>query len=684
MKKLLLIFSIFVAFDGVRGQTPVKIMDMGANIDDVAYLGETLFFAGDEGLRGTELWKTDGTEAGTVQVKDIWEGGNNTSSNPYNFFTYKNEVYFLARKTGGNTYRLYKTDGTSDGTKQLTDQFLPGLQGIKGYFIFKDKLYFYTEEGFRDALWVTDGTEQGTKRVTRFLSYVNSSVILSDKIYFSLSGSDFTGIVECDGASTKEVKAFSNLYGNMVVMNNHLYFAGDDGTYGNEVWKSDGTGASTVLLSDIAPKRASSNPDQFVANSKKVVFTIYDNGRYVLWETDGTEAGTKKLVDAKGRDLARVTPRPVLWTFSDRIYTPSLLAIRDNVYIDEFNIYVYGPNDSFVKPFYLGGGGAFSDFRFYQGNLYYSTGGFFIDLSKVNPATDSSVVMSKFNTVSLGTIVRGWQLVSNGVVFSTGTTYEGGYRGLYKVSFCAHTAKINAPDGTTLCPGESVAISAEGVGGTGGYTYKWSSGSTDLGTGAKLTVTKGGLYTVDVVNAGCTVSSFVEIKESTTVLTPTITTTTTSLTAGATAVLATAEVPGRTYQWNRNGQSIAGATKSAYTTGEAGEYTVSVRQEGCSATSPIVRLEMILAIEPGPSPHGLVVWPNPVQQSIEVRFTSPKASPATFSLVDSDGRVVGEWQSTQPRKIHTLTLPMKTPPSGVYFLRAEVDGQQTIRRVFKQ
>src|SRR5512138_2890078 len=36
--------------------------------------GDTVFFAGNDGVVGKELWKSDGTPAGTVLVKDIWPG----------------------------------------------------------------------------------------------------------------------------------------------------------------------------------------------------------------------------------------------------------------------------------------------------------------------------------------------------------------------------------------------------------------------------------------------------------------------------------------------------------------------------------------------------------------------------------------------------------------------------------
>src|SRR5262249_54875273 len=62
---------------------------------------------------GTELWKTDGTAAGTVKVKEIYPGfyGANLSG-----LTISNGVLFFSADDGIHGRELWKTDGTSAGT----------------------------------------------------------------------------------------------------------------------------------------------------------------------------------------------------------------------------------------------------------------------------------------------------------------------------------------------------------------------------------------------------------------------------------------------------------------------------------------------------------------------------------------------------------------------------------------
>src|SRR2546423_522446 len=51
--------------------TPIVPSDFPYNPSHQTVVGNTLFFTADDGYFGEELWKTDGTLAGTVMVKDI-------------------------------------------------------------------------------------------------------------------------------------------------------------------------------------------------------------------------------------------------------------------------------------------------------------------------------------------------------------------------------------------------------------------------------------------------------------------------------------------------------------------------------------------------------------------------------------------------------------------------------------
>src|SRR3954462_10165375 len=57
-------------------------------------VGGTAYLAANDGVHGRELWKTDGTEAGTVLVKDVQPGPE--SSNVYTIVAAGGIVYFIA------------------------------------------------------------------------------------------------------------------------------------------------------------------------------------------------------------------------------------------------------------------------------------------------------------------------------------------------------------------------------------------------------------------------------------------------------------------------------------------------------------------------------------------------------------------------------------------------------------
>jgi ELWxxDGT repeat protein len=50
-----------------------------------------------------------------------------------------------------------------------------------------------------------------------------------------------------------------------MVSNGTLYFIADDGVSGEELWKTDGTDAGTVLVKDINPGAGGSGPDRLTS-----------------------------------------------------------------------------------------------------------------------------------------------------------------------------------------------------------------------------------------------------------------------------------------------------------------------------------------------------------------------------------------------------------------------------------
>ncbi len=76
-------------------------------------VGSTLYFVAQTGVSDVELWKTDGTGAGTVLVKDLWPGP--SGSYPAELVVMGSTLFFTSSDpTHGR--QLWRSDGTAGGT----------------------------------------------------------------------------------------------------------------------------------------------------------------------------------------------------------------------------------------------------------------------------------------------------------------------------------------------------------------------------------------------------------------------------------------------------------------------------------------------------------------------------------------------------------------------------------------
>ena len=90
----------------------VKDISPGSDSARVAELTDadgTLFFTATDDVNGLELWKSDGTEAGTVMVKDIWPGPRGSLIRG---LANVNDTVFFRAADGTRGRELWKSDGT--------------------------------------------------------------------------------------------------------------------------------------------------------------------------------------------------------------------------------------------------------------------------------------------------------------------------------------------------------------------------------------------------------------------------------------------------------------------------------------------------------------------------------------------------------------------------------------------
>ncbi len=264
------------------------------------YKGEC-FFAANNGTSGTELWKSNGTAAGTKLVADIRSGSG--SSSPAWLKVYKNELYFNA-VTASNGRELWKTDGTTTNTKLLKDirlgtrssmssssSFGPWLEEMNGL------LYFGADDGkVGNELWQTDGTVAGTKLTHDISTAISSSpqymTAIGKTLYMRAGGL----LYKTDGTKLTQITGVQVPY-DLVAAGTKLWLGGLGTTGGTELFRYDGKALTRFDLNTTS-STASSNPNEMTPVGTNIVFYADDgkNGNE-LWCTNGTAAGTSMVKD---------------------------------------------------------------------------------------------------------------------------------------------------------------------------------------------------------------------------------------------------------------------------------------------------------------------------------------------------------------------------------------------------
>jgi ELWxxDGT repeat protein len=276
----------------------------------IVQVGSLGYFTAADAIHGTELWKTDGTSAGTVMVKDIFPGSSSSScANLVNV----NGVLFFTANDGVNGIELWKSDGSRDGTVMVADLRNGSLSSAPANLLNANGTLFFTASAGTNGvstsgveLWKSDGTTGGTVMVRDIAPGSLSSspanlTMVSTNVFFSASdGTNGVELWKSDGtfggtALVADIRAGSGSSSpaSLVDLNGTLLFAASTATNGVELWKSDGTLAGTVLVADVRAGASASSPANLINVNGTLFFTANDGTNGVeLWVSDGTTPET--------------------------------------------------------------------------------------------------------------------------------------------------------------------------------------------------------------------------------------------------------------------------------------------------------------------------------------------------------------------------------------------------------
>lgn len=230
--------------------------------DFAALLNGKLIFAANDGLNAEEAWVSDGTEAGTLMLKNYGQG---VSGNVDGFKPFGDKVAFSAFVSNGAVLNvgteLAFTDGTSTGTTLL--DINPGVASSNPSILGEGKGLLYFTADARDQ---TSGNTQ--------------------KGIYSTNGTTFSKLGPISSTST--VLGWGS---------NKAFLKASDTQHGTELWALDFGKSTFNLVKDILPGNAGGLGDTNVSSVQmagdKLIFKAYTSAtKQGIFVSDGTAAGT--------------------------------------------------------------------------------------------------------------------------------------------------------------------------------------------------------------------------------------------------------------------------------------------------------------------------------------------------------------------------------------------------------
>ncbi len=268
---------------GALSTPPLTVLHSNVGRGTLMPWETTLYFAGFTVQHGYELWRTDGTTIGTYMVADLVPGpvssypggGVSVSAGPDSGGAGVESKLIFRASVAENNHQLWATDGTTQGTVQLTNyavtpgefgsdiSYLPmRLSSLGGVVVYEA---FDPVNG--RELWVTNGTVAGTQ----YLAGLRPGMFPDP----NLSADPQTETWKWEPIRES------------IVYQGRLYFRLNDGSSGPELWTTDGTLAGTGKAVELIAGPQGGYPKSFKVMNDRLYF-MADTLEFGIGNLEGT------------------------------------------------------------------------------------------------------------------------------------------------------------------------------------------------------------------------------------------------------------------------------------------------------------------------------------------------------------------------------------------------------------
>ncbi|MCX7384742.1 MAG: Hint domain-containing protein, partial [Alphaproteobacteria bacterium] len=250
-------------------------------------------FRGIDAAGNPSLWVTDGTVAGTAELHAA--GAAAAGLDPKALIALGRLILFTGTDTEGRS-AIWASDGTDVGTVELGAIAGVGPVVADPQSLISDGRAFFVAGG---QLMVSDGTAAGTTQLAGGLDTADggpSIATVPGGVLFAAGGRLWTSDGTAAGTRALGGQHAPMLPQDLVSFGSGVLFRGTDAVGNTQLWFTDGTVTGTQALTAFTASAAASWPSDITALPDRAVFFAADTGGIMqLWSTDGTAAGTMML-----------------------------------------------------------------------------------------------------------------------------------------------------------------------------------------------------------------------------------------------------------------------------------------------------------------------------------------------------------------------------------------------------